>query len=266
MTQAFNLSQLANRVNTSGQLDASTGLYNVTPVANGGTGLSSAGTAGYVLTSTGSAFVMASPTAGNINGVVYTSGTATWTAPAGVNKIFLLVIGGGGGGSGTHPGEPYSGNRGGYGGLATGYITVSPSTGYAITVGAGGNGTNANSSNGSAGSSSSFSSLVIATGGAGGTYPIPAPPQTPGANGTGTGGTLMNGHVGTNSDGGIYPTPFGGYNARDNAVSSTTAIAFSINGSYAPGGFGSGEEFDEVEIKDNATGGVGGLVYIQYIG
>ena len=28
MTQAFNLSQLANKVNTSGQLDASTGLYN----------------------------------------------------------------------------------------------------------------------------------------------------------------------------------------------------------------------------------------------
>jgi hypothetical protein len=30
MTQAFNLSQLANKVNTSGQLDASTGLYNNT--------------------------------------------------------------------------------------------------------------------------------------------------------------------------------------------------------------------------------------------
>jgi hypothetical protein len=30
MTQAFNLGQLANYVNTSGQLDASTGLYNTT--------------------------------------------------------------------------------------------------------------------------------------------------------------------------------------------------------------------------------------------
>lgn len=38
MTQAFNLSQLANFTNSSGQLDASTGLYNATPVANGGTG------------------------------------------------------------------------------------------------------------------------------------------------------------------------------------------------------------------------------------
>jgi len=39
MTQAFNLSQLANGVNTSGQLDASSYLYNQTPVPNGGTGL-----------------------------------------------------------------------------------------------------------------------------------------------------------------------------------------------------------------------------------
>lgn len=38
MTQAFNLSQLANKVNTSGLLDASTGLTNTVPIANGGTG------------------------------------------------------------------------------------------------------------------------------------------------------------------------------------------------------------------------------------
>jgi hypothetical protein len=38
MTQAFNLSQLANNLNTSGQLNASTGLSSAVPVANGGTG------------------------------------------------------------------------------------------------------------------------------------------------------------------------------------------------------------------------------------
>jgi hypothetical protein len=38
MTQAFNLSQLANFTNSSGQVDASTGLFNATQVANGGTG------------------------------------------------------------------------------------------------------------------------------------------------------------------------------------------------------------------------------------
>jgi hypothetical protein len=45
MTQAFNLSQLANRVNSTGQLDASTGLVNGVPLANGGTGGTSASTA-----------------------------------------------------------------------------------------------------------------------------------------------------------------------------------------------------------------------------
>jgi hypothetical protein len=38
MTQAYNLSQLANFVNTSGQVDASAGLDNAVPIANGGTG------------------------------------------------------------------------------------------------------------------------------------------------------------------------------------------------------------------------------------
>lgn len=33
MTQAFNLSQLANNINSSGQIDASTGLYNAVPAA-----------------------------------------------------------------------------------------------------------------------------------------------------------------------------------------------------------------------------------------
>lgn len=39
MTQAYNLSQLANNLNTSGQLDATDGLVGAVPPANGGTGL-----------------------------------------------------------------------------------------------------------------------------------------------------------------------------------------------------------------------------------
>lgn len=41
MTQAYNLSQLANNLNSSGQLDATDGLVNAVPIANGGTGASS---------------------------------------------------------------------------------------------------------------------------------------------------------------------------------------------------------------------------------
>jgi len=45
MTQAFNLSQLANNLNTAGQLDAADGLVNAVPVANGGTGATTAAAA-----------------------------------------------------------------------------------------------------------------------------------------------------------------------------------------------------------------------------
>lgn len=45
MTAAFNLSQLANNLNASGQLDATDGLVNAVPVANGGTGASDQATA-----------------------------------------------------------------------------------------------------------------------------------------------------------------------------------------------------------------------------
>ena len=42
MTQAYNLSQLANNLNSAGQLDATDGLVNAVPIANGGTGASTA--------------------------------------------------------------------------------------------------------------------------------------------------------------------------------------------------------------------------------
>jgi len=41
MTQAFNLSQLGNRVNSSGQIDVSSALTGTVPIANGGTGTTS---------------------------------------------------------------------------------------------------------------------------------------------------------------------------------------------------------------------------------
>jgi hypothetical protein len=45
MTQAYNLSQLANNLTSSGLLDAADGLVNAVPVANGGTGATSASAA-----------------------------------------------------------------------------------------------------------------------------------------------------------------------------------------------------------------------------
>jgi hypothetical protein len=79
MTQAFNLSQLANNLNTSGQLDATDGLTGAVPVANGGTGQSSL-TANAVVLGNGTSGVqtVAPSTSGNI----LTSNGTTWVSQA----------------------------------------------------------------------------------------------------------------------------------------------------------------------------------------
>jgi hypothetical protein len=86
MTQAFNLAQLANNLNTSGQLDATDGLSGIVPMANGGTGQSSF-TANSVLLGNGtSTFQTVAPgTSGNAlvsNGTTWQSGAISQLATA----------------------------------------------------------------------------------------------------------------------------------------------------------------------------------------
>lgn len=77
MTQAFNLSQLANNVNTAGKLDASAGLVNATPVANGGTGATTL-TANNVLLGNGTSAVQ-TVAPGTTNNILQSNGT-TWVS------------------------------------------------------------------------------------------------------------------------------------------------------------------------------------------
>jgi hypothetical protein len=79
MTQAFNLSQLANKVNTSGQIDVSTAATGTLLPANGGTGLSSVGTSGNVLTSNGSSWVSQALPAGGVTSLNGQTGAITDT-------------------------------------------------------------------------------------------------------------------------------------------------------------------------------------------
>ena len=171
MTQAFNLALLANNVNSAGKLNAAAGLYNATPVANGGTGNTSAGTAGQALVSNGTIF---SPTAivnsvngltgavtgiGSFNGVQVFTANGTFTIPAGITKVRVTVVGGGGGGS--------IGGGGG-GGTATKFISgLTPGGTVSVTVGTGGSGAGWLTSAGS-GTTSSFGAYCSATGGTGG--------------------------------------------------------------------------------------------------
>jgi len=255
MTIAFNLSQLANYVNSSGKLDAANGLVNATPVANGGTGAASAtayavqcggttstgahqsiasvGTTGQVLTSNG---VGALPTfQASVNGQLayslYTSGSGNWTCPANVTKVLAVVIGGGAGSSG--------GGAGFSGGIAIGIYTVVPSTSYAYVVGAGSGGTGGTAGSGG---SSNFSSFCSASGGQNYT----------GAVGIGSNGNLSNWHVSDTANsvcvGGVF---VGAGNGQ-----STSSANWSATHGNVPGAFG----------DSASTYGGGGVVYLQYVG
>lgn len=206
MTQAFNLSQLANNVNTSGLLNAAAGLYNQTPVANGGTGVASVasgnilvgagtaamtplagGTVGDVVTWNGTEWVSAAGAGGPAPVTTIYTSPATWTKPASVKAVKVTVVGGGGSAgtakSKTIPvAQPTYLSGGGGGGAAIATILASAIPGpVTVTVGAGGAGVPAPAGSGpgvngpfptpgTAGGTSSFGALVSATGGGAGGF------------------------------------------------------------------------------------------------
>lgn len=183
------------------------------------------------------------------NSQLFTS-SGTFTVPAGVTNIMVTVVGGGGGGSWGWGDAcvPYYGGGGGVGGVAGGYLSVTPGSTFTVTVGAGGAGSN--TGNGSAGGTSSFGSAFTATGGGAGTRASGNNYGVFGANGSGTGATL-NLMVVTYRPG-----------SRPRAANSTAAIPFSLGNSLiTPGGAGAGETHT---TTSDATGGIGGAVLVQW--
>ena len=75
MTQSYNLSQLANNINTAGQLDATDGLVGAVPLANGGTGQTTAATAGAALGAIGVGQTWQNLTGSRVLATTYTNST-----------------------------------------------------------------------------------------------------------------------------------------------------------------------------------------------
>jgi len=224
----------------SGGTGASSLTANAVVVGNGTGAVStiSPGTSGNVLTSNGTTWVSSAAGGGQIQTQILTVGSGTWTAPTGVTKVFVAVVGGGGGAS--------FGYSGGYGGIAIGEYSVTPGTGYSYAVGAGGAGVN--SSIASSGSASSFSTLLSATGGGGGNNSIGT-----GADGTGSSGTLRN----ASALWAAQSTPLGGL--QTTGAGSNAASSWGINSATMAGGAG------------YPNGGVGyggnsGGIYLMWVG
>jgi hypothetical protein len=145
----------------------------------------------------------------------------TFTCPADVFVIKVTCVGGGGGGGsgsfeGFDPVVTTIGGTGGAGGVTYTYLNVTPSTGYAVAVGAGGTGAPNSFGAATAGGTSSVG-ITLAS----------APGGGPGGNGSsgGNGATGSNGFGGTGLvlAGGLNPYGFGGAGSVGEAVGSAGA-------------------------------------------
>ncbi len=196
---------------------------------------------------------------------IQTSGTS-FTVPAGVTNLYVLAAGGGGGGSyntTARGGAVTPGGSGGRGGFVASRHTVTPGSSITYAVGAGGAGSN--TANGTAGGTTTVSTLSLtATGGAG------AVGTSTGANGAGSGGTLLNGNVDKAElilsllslgaplvdDAVTISTQV---TQRPGGASLTAAIAYTAGGTNLFGAGGQGEV-----ATNTAAGGVGGAVIFMY--
>jgi len=219
-----------------------------------------------------------------------TTTTTSWTCPAGVTSIEVLVVAGGGAGGAGGTGNPYGGGGGGAGGVIyNASFPVTPTTVYTVTVGAGGSAASASGTpaSGSAGNNSVFGSLTAIGGGYGANYTN----QTGGTGGSGGGGTAASVVTLSNPPGqGTAGQGFaGGYGHQDNVsqggggggaggpgttvfqsgVYPTFAghggpgVAYDISGTftyYGGGGGGSGEStvYGDGGIGGGGTGGNSG--------
>lgn len=233
----------------------SAGVAFSTPVGatSGGTGLTSPGTSGNVLTSDGTGWTStALSVAGVLNNIQYftTVGTATYTPTAGTTFVVVEVVGGGGGGGGQIGANGANTVGGSAGGYCRKKIT-SAFSGVTVTVGAGGVSTIYTS--GTSGGTSSFGALCSATGGGGGqgatnTTSTQYAPSAPG--------------VGISGDINI-----GGGSANQSGGASTGAN--SVSGKGGDGIYGAGGR----PLPNTAAGGSSGVGYgsggsglVQYSG
>jgi hypothetical protein len=195
------------------------------------------------------------------NTVIFsTPGGFSWTAPTNTfSSITVRMYGGGGGGS--YSTSSAFGSNGGAGGYGTFIVDVVGGTVLSGTIGSGGNGNN--NGNGTAGGNTTFIGATSTGGGAGIL-------NAASAAGTFSIGTLPAGIVLVRNNRSNSNYIAANALKRANAASATAAIPWSDTLTNLPGEGGSAEtripsgSFGNYILSDNATGGIGGAVIIEY--
>lgn len=224
-------------------------------------GLGSQGGSGQVLLSAGTG---ANPTWGNRGRFDFYSSTTTWTAPAGVSRVYLTFCGGGGGGGGGKAGGGANAAGGGGSGACMYNLpySVTAESEYDVVIGAAGTGGGADT-DGVDGGDSYFESSIHAkgggkglsyshgqTGGAGGGDRGTAPGTITG--GVYAGDSSQAGADGTDEGGGGGGSPFGNGGAGGQISNGAAATGYS-----AGGGGGDGDAY-------SGGNGAGGFMIISY--
>lgn len=172
------------------------------------------------------------------------TGDDTWTKPAGITKVRVLLVGGGGGGGGSVISTGALSGSGGAAGYAEKFIDVTGTSEETITVGAGGT-AGIGGNDGANGGSSSFGAFCSATAGLGGIN------STSGGEGGaigGAGGTATGGDINIDGQNGSFQS-----DPNSPAYGGSTPLG---NGGK---GFTSSDETQK-DGKGHGSGGGGGHV------
>lgn len=202
------------------------------------------------------------------------TGNGTYTAPAGLKRAKVTVVGGGGGSGGcgaTIGGQGCAGGGGGAGGASVKAVSAATiGASQTVTIGAGGTAGTSGGGSGGTGGTTSFGAIITATGGSGGTgttTQVGPSAIAGGAGGIGSSGDynstgapggygFINPNVGNGGVGGS--SLLGGGAAGLSSATTTSGVA---GGNY--GGGASGAALGQSQSAAAGSAGAPGIVIVD---
>ena len=203
--------------------------------------------------------------------ITFTPPSGTWTVPAGVTSVDVVVIGGGGGGNSVSTGSAPGGGGGGGAEIKAQTVVVTPLSTVNVFVGGGGGGGVESSLTGRAGQSSTFGSVTARGGAEGGgtrstgssngdgTFSGGLANSIIGGGGAGAGGAGASGASGGAGGAGLAPTYglFAG-NTTKYAGGGGGAASTGTGGSGTDGGGGGASPAASIPGMPGMVAGAGG--------